>query len=138
MPKRDIVDDLADIVHPYPEPAPADSDENEHDAVSALASEIDDLRRAFEGATRLEWEEGNQDPLLGLIAHERAVMRAAEERLRYLIAYGREFVSPRPYRLDDLARAAEMSISGTRTAYGDEEITQVASLLGRQPRDLGA
>jgi len=33
-----------------------------------------------------------------------------------LIAYGRRFTHPRPYKLIDLANAAGMSISGVRTA----------------------
>ncbi len=40
-------------------------------------------------------------------------------RMRLLIAYGREFTRPRPYRLEDLARAADISISGIRTAYAE-------------------
>ncbi|GAA2756179.1 hypothetical protein GCM10009872_15390 [Actinopolymorpha rutila] len=34
-----------------------------------------------------------------------------------MLAYGREFVHPRPYRLIDLASAAGMAVSGVRTAY---------------------
>jgi hypothetical protein len=55
--------------------------------------------------------------------------------MRLLIAYGREFTRPRPYRLEDLARAAGMSISGIRTAYDEEdEIAEVAKLTGTRPR----
>lgn len=57
-------------------------------------------------------------------------MLAAEARMRRLIAYGREFTRPRPYRLEDLARAAGMSLSGVRTAYADAE---VARLTGARP-----
>ena len=46
----------------------------------------------------------------------------AEMSSRLLVEYGREFVRPRRYRLIDLAGAAGMSISGIRTAYGDDEI----------------
>lgn len=42
-------------------------------------------------------------------------------------------VEPRPYRLDDLAQSTGMSLPSTRTAY-DDEIAEVAALLGRQPR----
>jgi AraC-like DNA-binding protein len=61
-------------------------------------------------------------------------MLAAERDLRLLLAYAREFAEPRPYRLEDLARAAGMSISGVRTAYDHDEITQVAEMTGLQPR----
>lgn len=54
--------------------------------------------------------------------------------MRLLVAYGREFVAPRPYKLDDLAQATGMSISGVRTAYDDDEIVEVAQLTGAKPR----
>ena len=57
--------------------------------------------------------------------------------MRLLIAYGREFVGPRPYTLDGLAQAAGMSISGVRTSYDDDEIAEVAALTGARPRRRG-
>lgn len=45
-----------------------------------------------------------------------------------LIAYGREYVRPRPYKLEALAAAAGMSISGTRTAYGEDEIAEAGDI----------
>lgn len=53
--------------------------------------------------------------------------------MRLLVDYGREFIEPPPYRLDDLAQATGMSISGTRTAY-DDEIDDVAHRIGRRSR----
>jgi hypothetical protein len=58
---------------------------------------------------------------------------AAKARMRLLIVYGREFTRPRPYRLEDLARAADMSISGIRIAYDVDEIAEVARLTGARP-----
>src|SRR5215467_9569189 len=72
---------------------------------------------------RLARDEGGEDPLLTSLARARDRMLTAERDLRLLIAYAREFAEPRPYRLEDLARAAGMSISGIRTAYDDDEIT---------------
>lgn len=83
------------------------------------------------------WEEGDVDPLLGEIADARASMLAAVKRLRLLVAYGREFVEPRPYKLDDLAHAAGMPISSMRTAYDDDEIIEVAQLTGAKLRRRG-
>ena len=55
---------------------------------------------------------------------------AAERDLRLLLAYAPEFAVPRPYRLEDLDRAAGMSISGSRTAYDDDEIGEVTAITG--------
>lgn len=54
--------------------------------------------------------------------------------MRLLIAYGREFTRPRPYKLEDLAGAAGMSVSGVRTAYDDDEVAEVARRTGTKPR----
>jgi len=88
-------------------------------------------REAYEQGLRLSLEhEDDFDPLLGEISAARNAMLAAEARL--LVAYGREFTRPRPYRLEDLARAAGMSISGVRTAYDADEIAEVTRLTGGQ------
>jgi hypothetical protein len=50
-----------------------------------------------------------------------------------VVAYGRCFTHPRPYKLIDLANAAGMSISGVRTAYDADEIDQAAEILHRRP-----
>lgn len=60
-------------------------------------------------------------------------MREAEDRMRMLIAYGREFVTPQPYPLKALAAAAGMSISGTRGAYTFDETVAVAERIERRP-----
>lgn len=90
-------------------------------------------------ATRLRMEQAKEqsgsvvDPLLTTLAGLRRQRLEAEVTSRLLVAYGREFVRPRPYRLIDLAEATGMSISGIRTAYGDDEIDQVVKVLGREP-----
>ena len=57
------------------------------------------------------------DPLLAALADARKRKQRADQQIRLLLAYAREHVQPRPYRLADLAKAAGMSISGVRTAY---------------------
>jgi hypothetical protein len=57
------------------------------------------------------------DPLLTTLAGIRRQRHDLDAATRRLLAYGREFTRPRPYKLADLADAAGMSISGVRTAY---------------------
>lgn len=73
------------------------------------------------------------DPLLTTLAGIRRQRHDLDAAMRRLLAYGREFTRPRPYRLADLADAAGMSISGVRTAYDDEDIAQVAEATGLRP-----
>ncbi len=68
------------------------------------------------------------DPLLAALADARQRKEQASKELRLLLAYAREIVTPRPYRLADLAHAAGISISGVRVAYSDADIQQAAQL----------
>ena len=73
------------------------------------------------------------DPLLTTLAALRRQRYDVDAAMRRLLAYGREFTRPRPYRLADLADAAGMSISGVRTAYDADEIRQVSQATGLRP-----
>jgi len=68
------------------------------------------------------------DALLSALRDARQRKEAADRDLRLLVAYAREVVRPRPYRLADLAQAAGMSISGVRVAYHRADIEQAAQL----------
>ena len=70
------------------------------------------------------------DPLLAALADAAQRKQRADRQIRLLLAYAREHVQPRPYRLTDLADAAGMSISGIRTAYTKADIEQAARLTG--------
>ena len=128
MPTRDLIDNITDILT-WPDLA---DDQGEVDGAIWEQAEVE--RTELAGNLRLARDEGGEDPLLTSLERTRNRMLAAERDLRLLIAYAREFAEPRPYRLEDLARAAGMSISGVRTAYGHDEITQVADITGLQPR----
>ncbi|MGH3982435.1 MAG: hypothetical protein ACRDST_07040 [Pseudonocardiaceae bacterium] len=128
---RNVLKDLSLLLYRTPslENVP---DEAHGDALSENEQERTDYVDNMELA--LEAEDHGFDPLLSEIESARQAMLAAEQRMRLLIAYGREFITPRGYRLEDLAMAAGLSISGVRTSYGEEEIAEVAEILGAQPR----
>ncbi|MET7715475.1 hypothetical protein [Streptomyces sp. NPDC005407] len=61
--------------------------------------------------------------------------KAADARIRRLLAYARKFHAPRRYPLNELAEASGYTISGVRTAYDDEEVTLVARQINRRATD---
>jgi hypothetical protein len=129
-----MITDLTDLTHPMPEEPAGFEDDDAATGWRTWADEAVRVREEYEEGLRLTWEHQDDfDPLLGEIAAARNAMLAAEARMRLLIAYGRAFTRPRPYRLEDLARAAGMSISGVRTAYADDEVAEVARLTGARP-----
>jgi hypothetical protein len=69
------------------------------------------------------------DALLEAICAVRQRKEKADQDMRLLLAYAREHVAPRPYRLADLADAAGMSISGIRTAYSQADIDLAAQAV---------
>ena len=71
-----------------------------------------------------------EDPLLAALADSAQRRQRADQQIRLLLAYAREHVQPRPYRLADLADAAGMSLSGIRTAYTQADIEHAAHLTG--------
>jgi hypothetical protein len=68
----------------------------------------------------------SEDALLEAIRAVRQRKEKADLDMRLLLAYAREHVKPRPYRLADLAQAAGLSISGVRTAYSQADIDLAA------------
>jgi len=131
MAVHDMCMDIAALLHPMPEPTGEhDGDDEAYRAIAeATWQEREDLAEQL----RLSWQEGGIDPLLSTLArlHEHRLQLEADMRL--LMAYGRCFTHPRPYKLIDLARAAGLSISGVRIAFTDDEITQAAEILRRTP-----
>jgi hypothetical protein len=69
------------------------------------------------------------DALLAALADTRRRKDQAARDMRLLLAYAREIVTPRPYRLADLAEAAGLSISGIRTAYTASDLQQAWQLI---------
>jgi hypothetical protein len=129
MAANDICADIAAVLNPMPAPA----DQEQDDDWGAPAARVWEEREEEAGQLRLAWEEGGIDPLLSTLASLQTQRLRLEADMRLLIAYARRFTHPRPYKLIDLADAAGMSISGVRIAYDDQELGQLAELLGRSP-----
>jgi hypothetical protein len=73
------------------------------------------------------------DPVLAALAEANARRTKADEEVRLLLAYARQFVYPHPYTFGELATAAGMSVSGVRTAYSQQDVEKVAAATGMQP-----
>ncbi|MEU0157014.1 hypothetical protein [Micromonospora fulviviridis] len=123
MTRRDVFADVAAILYPIPQPEPGE--EHDDGFLAARDQAAEDQEHTAENL-RAAWDGADQDPLIGALASARYAKEEAEQRIRELIAYGREFVQPRPYTLGDLAAAAGMSISGARTAYSHRDVARVA------------
>jgi hypothetical protein len=124
MTLHDMCADIAALLNPMPAPA-GNGDASDDESHSHAAAAAGDLRTG--------WSEGDIDPLLSTLTSLRNRRLQLEADMRLLIAYGRCFTHPRPYKLIDLADAAGMSISGIRTAYDTDEIDQAAEILRRPP-----
>jgi hypothetical protein len=135
MNSRDIFTDVAAILHPMPRPKPGEED---HDGYLAAHDEASDEQRNTAQRLQDGWVHADQDPLIFALTRARRAKEEAEQRIRELLAYGREFIQPRPYTLGDLAAAAGMSISGVRTAYGHRDVNAVAETTGAKPREWRA
>lgn len=133
-----MLNELAVLRFPWPTPPPDPADESEAESYQAACEEVTRAREEYVESRDnpyLDADEATQtDPLLSDIAKARQALLAAEHQIRILVAYGREFARPRPYRLIDLAAASGMSISGVRTAYDEDEITEIAEAIERPAR----
>ena len=132
MTLHDMCADIAALLNPMPAPV-GNGDESGDESHSHAAAAAWQEREEMAGDLRTGWSEGDIDPLLSALTSLRNRRLQLEADMRLLIAYGRCFTHPRPYKLIDLADAAGMSISGIRTAYDTEEIDQAAEILRRPP-----
>lgn len=128
MAVNDTFADIAALLNPMPART-----EDDEEFYGDLAEGTLREREELAGNLQLAWENAEEDPLLSMLERLRGQRLRLEEDMRLLIAYGRCFTHPRPYKLIDLANAAGMSISGVRTAYDTDEIDQAAEILHRRP-----
>jgi hypothetical protein len=131
MTARDMCAEIAALLNSLPAPS-------DQDAGNIPDGQLEEEQQQHAESLRAAWDEGGIDPLLATLAHLRQERLRLEADMRLLIAYGRRFTHPRPYKLIDLANAVGMSISGVRTAYDEEEVDQTAEILGRSPAQPAA
>ncbi|GLZ77295.1 hypothetical protein Afil01_21020 [Actinorhabdospora filicis] len=129
-----ILDDIAAILHPRPEPPGDVRIPAVAEYYTALLQDVSARREKLIADLRVAWDRGGVDPLLAALEESRARREAAENDIRKLLAYAREFVAPRPYTLKALAEASGLSFSGVRTAYGEEHVEAAAEATGSRPR----
>jgi hypothetical protein len=75
----------------------------------------------------------SSDAVLAALADAHIRRMRAEEEIRLLLAYSRQFVYPHPYTFGELAQAAGMSVSGVRTAFSAQDVAKVAAATGLDP-----
>jgi DNA invertase Pin-like site-specific DNA recombinase len=123
------IEELAVLRHPLPEPGTVSPADCYDDACAQI------LEQRQQDALRLQaaGDGLGTDPLLLALEDLKAQKEAVDAQIRRLLAYGREFHGSRPYELKELAYHAGYSVSGVRTAYGEQEIRQVAAQIGREP-----
>ncbi|MFC7342039.1 hypothetical protein [Saccharopolyspora griseoalba] len=128
MAAKDICDHVAALANPLPtSPSEVQPPEALPDAQDQIREDQDNYAHNLRGA----WEAEDIDPLLTEIEMVRKERSKLDHQLRMLIAYGREFVGPRPYPLNTLATAAGLgSHSSVRTFYDEDEIEAVAAITG--------
>lgn len=129
-----VFEEIAAILNPLPTPGSIEPEDIYNDA----CWEIDTARKETALALEVAWDAQEAEPLLNAINSARRRKEQAEEEIRLLVAYGREFTRPRPYTLAELAAAAGMSVSGVRTAYDHGQVAAVAEAVGRPGRDWRA
>jgi hypothetical protein len=124
--------DIAALLNPMPTRVDG-GDESDDESYTHAAEAAWQEREEMAEGLRMSWAKQDIDPLLSTLTFLRNRRLQLEAEMRLLIAYGRCFTHPRPYKLIDLADAAGMSISGVRTAYDTDEVDQAAGILQRPP-----
>ncbi|MEV4896547.1 hypothetical protein AB0K48_45025 [Nonomuraea sp. NPDC055795] len=126
---REIANELAKILLP----APSIAEGEEHEAYEARRADVRRQRIDLELSLIADGTAlASDDPLLAKLLDLTAKKREIQTQIRLIIAYGREFTRPQPYPLRVLAHAADMSISGIRTAYTPVDLQTIASRIRRR------
>jgi hypothetical protein len=126
---EEIARELAKILIPTPVRGRDESEEQFAERFNAVPEQ----RRTLVGELLLSARASVlDDPVLARLSELATQKQDIQRQMRLIIAYGREFIRPEPYRLRTLAAAAELSISGTRTLYSPTDLAAIATQIGRK------
>jgi hypothetical protein len=112
------------------EPPPAADCTNENDEYGDWISRLEDRAAGIQFMTREHVTDQSADPLLLGLERLRLQRNEIEQQMILLVAYMRENIKPRPYTLQQIADAAGLSVSGTRTFYDDEDVQILDKRIG--------
>lgn len=118
---------LAAIFEP---PPPVDSVDQSED-YNAWIERLEERAATIRFQTRTQDSGDTTAPLLDYLSSLRQQRNEIEEQMILLVAFMRERVKPRPYTLRQIADAAGMSVSGTRTFYDDDDVAHLADRISR-------
>src|SRR6266487_3393740 len=127
----DLFEDVAALLHPVPI-TPANPNDSEQEVIDWQREQVIRERAETAGRLRKIWNDTDMDPLLHALYEQQSIRAGAEARIRHLVAYAREFVSPRPYTLEALAPSLGSSASAVRGGYDHRDVEQVAAITGRR------
>ncbi|MFK0297239.1 hypothetical protein ACIQU6_43160 [Streptomyces sp. NPDC090442] len=121
--------ELAAVIHPMPEPGSVTPQECFGDACDQVERErqqcADHLQAVFLGT--------EEDPLILALQQAQEQREAAEQLIRRLLAYAREFKPRRSYSLGKLAGPSGYTPSGVRSAYTSTEVDLIQEQINRAP-----
>ncbi|MFF3787140.1 hypothetical protein [Streptomyces sp. NPDC001933] len=151
MPITDICEAIAAVLYPQLQPA-ATAAESDTDAVDTPSRAADQQARedgsdaytAIQAHQTEEWSRivgdltavrgWGEDPLLHALDTARRRREQVDADVRLLIAFGREFISPRPYEYSALARASGLTQYLVRKAYTSDDVDCIHHITGLEPR----
>jgi hypothetical protein len=117
----------------------ADDEDTRRDGAEQMLEQITAQHEEFAEALGAACSEADgADPLLSELRSARARIDYEMQYMRRLFAYGRRFVGTRPYTLQTLATAADMSFSGVKTAFSPDDVAYVARHTRLTPRPDGS
>lgn len=120
--------DVAAILEPPPASSGGAVEQEEYED---WIDRLEERTAAVQFMTREHVTDEGDDPLLAGLEGLRRRRNEIEQQMILLVAYMREKVRPRPYTLQQIADAAGLSVSGTRTFYDADDVHGLGERIER-------